>query len=72
MAFTFEVRSGSWLCENSGAQRAGRNISKKLRIMESNDAARAMFDSLLENRFSTFRRCYEFFTGRVIARRSGI
>src|SRR5215813_5499892 len=28
-----DVRFGSWLCENSGAHRAGRNISKKLRII---------------------------------------
>jgi hypothetical protein len=43
-----EDRLGSWLCENSSTRRTRRNISKKLRIMESNDAARAMFDTLLE------------------------
>src|SRR5260370_28854477 len=41
-------RDGSWLCENSSARRARRNISKKLRTMESNRAARTMFDTLLE------------------------
>jgi hypothetical protein len=41
-------RCGSWLCENSSARRARRNISKKLRTMESNRAARTMFDTLLE------------------------
>jgi hypothetical protein len=34
------VRVGSWLCENSSACRARRNISKKLRTTESNRAAR--------------------------------
>ena len=33
--------------------------------MESNDAARAMFDTLLENCFSTFRDCMSFYTARV-------
>ena len=53
-------RSGSWLCENSSARRARRNISKKLRIMESNDAARAMFDVLLENCIFYISPMYEF------------
>jgi hypothetical protein len=53
-------RFGSWLCENSSARRAGRNISKKLRIMESNDAARAMFDTLLENCIFYISPMYEF------------
>src|SRR5215471_18444797 len=55
-----EVRYGSWLCENSSARRARRNISKKLRIMESNDAARAMFDTLLENYIFYISPMYEF------------
>ena len=33
---------------------------KKLRIMESNDAARAMFDTLLENCIFYISRMYEF------------
>src|SRR5262249_866661 len=37
-----------------------RNISKKLRIMESNDAARAMFDTLLENYIFYISPMYEF------------
>ena len=53
-------RSGSWLCENSSARRARRNISKKLRIMESNDAARAMFDTFLENCNFYISPMYEF------------
>src|SRR5262245_42341482 len=40
---------GSWLCENSSDRRARRNISKKLRTMESNHAAPMMFDTLSEN-----------------------
>src|SRR5216110_1117802 len=45
-------------CENSSACRA--NISKKLRIMESNDAARAMFDTFLENCNFYISPMYEF------------
>ena len=60
------VRFGSWLRENSGAHRAGRNISKKLRIIESNRAARAMCDTLLENCIFYFRGCMSFYTARVI------
>ena len=56
----FKVRFGSWLCENSSARRARRTISKKLRIMESNDAAGAMLDTLLENCFFYISRLYEF------------
>jgi hypothetical protein len=48
-AVGFYVRSASWLCENSSARRARRSISKKLRTMESNRAARTMFDTLSEN-----------------------
>jgi hypothetical protein len=55
-----KVRLGSWLCENSSARRARRNISKKLRVMESNDAARAMFDTLLENCIFYISPMYEF------------
>jgi hypothetical protein len=36
------------------------NISKKLRIMESNDAARATFDGLLENCIFYISPMYEF------------
>ena len=53
-------RDGSWLCENSSARRARRNISKKLRTMESNRAARTMFDTLLENCISYISQLYEF------------
>ena len=42
-------RCGSWLCENSSARRARRNISKKLRNTKSNHAGCAMLDTLLEN-----------------------
>jgi hypothetical protein len=42
------------------APAAGRNISKKLRIMESNDAARATFDALLENCIFYISPMYEF------------
>src|SRR5262245_10454946 len=42
------VACGSWLCEKSSTCRARRNISKKLSMMESNNAARAIFDTLLE------------------------
>src|SRR5438093_7571778 len=48
------------MCENSSACRARRNISKKLRIMESNDAARAMFDTFLENCNFYISPMYEF------------
>src|SRR5262245_37703824 len=54
------VRYGFWLCENSSARRARRNISKKLRIMESNDAARAMFGTLFENYIFYILPMYEF------------
>jgi len=62
-------RSGSWLCENSSARRARRNISKKLRIMESNDAARAMFDVLLENCIFYISPMYEFLHSQGQSRR---
>src|SRR6516162_2793651 len=54
------VRFGSWLCENSSARRARRNISKKLRIMESNRAARTMFNTLSENCIFYISQLYEF------------
>jgi hypothetical protein len=54
------VRFGSWLCENSGARRARRNISKKLRTMESNRAPRTMFDTLSENCIFYISQLYEF------------
>src|SRR6266481_2054332 len=54
------VAVGSWLCENSSARRARRNISKKLRTMESNRAARTMFDTLLENCIFYISQLYEF------------
>ncbi len=54
------VRFGSWLCENSSARRARRNISKKLRTMESNRAARTVFDTLLENCIFYISQLYEF------------
>ena len=53
-------RNGSWLCENSSARRARRNISKKLRTMESNRAPRTMFDTLLENCIFYISQLYEF------------
>src|SRR5258707_8628955 len=53
-------RFGSWLFENSSARRARRNISKKLRTMESNRAARTMFDTLLENCIFYISQLYEF------------
>jgi len=48
------------LCENSSARRARRNISKKLRAMESNRAPRTMFDILLENCIFYISQLYEF------------
>ena len=54
------VSSGSWLCENSSARRARRNISKKLRTMESNRAVRTMFDTLSENCIFYISPMYEF------------
>ena len=48
------------MCENSSARRARRNISKKLRIMKSNDAARAMFGTLFENYIFYILPMYEF------------
>src|SRR5206468_2395983 len=48
------------MCENSSARRARRNISKKLRSMESNRAARTMFDTLLENCIFYISQLYEF------------
>src|SRR5262245_20988451 len=54
------VGFGSWLCENSSARRARRNISKKLRTMESNRAPRTMFDTLLENCIFYISQLYEF------------
>jgi hypothetical protein len=62
------IAHGSWLCENSSARRAGRNISKKLRIMESNDAARAMFDTLLENCIFYISPMYEFLHSQGLGR----
>jgi hypothetical protein len=54
------VRVGSWLCGNSSARRARRNISKKLRTVESNCAARTMFDTLSENCIFYISQLYEF------------
>src|SRR5439155_2780505 len=54
------VGLGSWLCENSSARRARRNISKKLRTMESNRAARTMFGTFLENCIFYISQLYEF------------
>src|SRR6516162_289611 len=54
------ARFGSWLCENSSARRARRNISKKLRTTESNRAPRTMFDTLLENCIFYIAGLYEF------------
>jgi hypothetical protein len=54
------VGFGSWLCENSSARRARRNTSKKLRAMESNRAARSMFDTLPENCIFYISPMYEF------------
>ena len=51
---------GSWLCENSSARRARRNISKKLRTMESKRAPRTVFDTLLENCIFYISQLYEF------------
>jgi hypothetical protein len=51
---------GSWLCENSSARRAPRNISKKLRTMESNRAPRTMYYTLLENCIFYISQLYEF------------
>src|SRR5262245_1659905 len=55
-----DVADGSWLCENSSARRARRNISKKLRTMESNRAPRTMLDTLLENCIFYISQLYEF------------
>jgi hypothetical protein len=55
-----QVRCGSWLCENSSDRRARRNISKKLRTMESNHAAPTMFDTLSENCIFYISPMYEF------------
>jgi hypothetical protein len=57
------VADGSWLCENSSARRARRNISKKLRTMESNRTARTMFDTLPENCIFYISPMYEFSHG---------
>src|SRR5262249_25607195 len=54
------ARVGSWLCENSSARRARRNISKKLRATESTRAARTMFDTLSENCILYISQLYEF------------
>ena len=51
---------GSWPCENSGTRRARRNISKKLRISESNHAARMRPDAVLENCIFYISPMYEF------------
>jgi hypothetical protein len=48
------------MCENSSARCARRNISKKLRTMESNRATRTMFDTLSENGIFYFPPMYEF------------
>src|SRR5438552_8070050 len=61
---------GSWLCENSSARRARRNISKKLRTMESNRAACTMFDTLLANCIFYISQLYEF-SHRLDQRRYG-
>src|SRR5260370_19016334 len=50
----------SALGKNPSARRARRNISKKLRTMESNRAARTMFDTLLENCIFYIAQLYEF------------
>jgi hypothetical protein len=51
---------GSWLCENFSARGPRRNISKKLRAVESNRAARTMFDTLSENCIFYISQLYEF------------
>src|SRR5262245_53718882 len=48
------------MCENPSARRARRNISKKLRTMESNRAAPTMFDTLSENCIFYISPMYEF------------
>src|SRR5262245_35587668 len=58
--FGAHVGCGSWLCENSSARRARRNISKKLRNMESNRAACTMLDTLSENCIFYISPMYEF------------
>jgi len=58
--FGAHVGVGSWLCENSSARRARRNISKKLRNMESNRAACTMLDTLSENCIFYISPMYEF------------
>jgi hypothetical protein len=55
-----DVRSGSWLCENSSARRARRSISRKLCNAESNRAVCAIFDALLENCIFYISPMYEF------------
>jgi hypothetical protein len=42
-------RCGSWSCENSSDGRTRRNISTKLRIVESNHTARMKLYDVLEN-----------------------
>jgi len=44
-----ERRNGSWSCENLSARGAHRNITRKLRLTESNHAVRVQLDDVLEN-----------------------
>jgi hypothetical protein len=56
----YEVRFGSWSCENSGTRRARRNISEKLRIMKPNHTAHMRLDAVLENCIFYISPLYEF------------
>src|SRR5260221_12729710 len=55
-----DVRSGSWLCENSSGRATRRNISEQLHLWESNHTAQATFDALPENCVFYISRMYEF------------
>jgi hypothetical protein len=55
-----DVGSGSWPCENFSGRATRRNISEQLHLWESNYAAHAKFDALLENCVFYISRMYEF------------
>jgi hypothetical protein len=59
------VGSGSWPCENSSACRTRRNISTKLRIMESKLLRARRSIPCWRIVSSTFRRCMSFHAGWV-------
>ena len=57
---TANVGFGSRPCENSNARRARRNISEKLRVLRTDNAADIRLDAMSENCVFYISPMYEF------------